>query len=133
MPNYAMIRDGQCVATGTLVTLPERTDIIERVAGVPSVGDVLEAGEWVTPPAPEPEPSTILTRLGFMDRFTTAELVAIYTEAKTNVETEIFLDKLRADDEIDTADVRTRDGVAQLVAAGLIDEGRADELLAPVA
>lgn len=83
-----------------------------------------------TPSAPTPR--TITTRLGFMGRFTTPELVAIYTAAKTSVELEIWLDKLRAAQEIDTADGRTVEGVVQLEAAGLIAQGRADAILEPV-
>ena len=131
MPNYALIQDNRCIATGTLKTLPNRPDMIERVNGVPRVGDVLENGEWVTPPAPAPTPSPILTRLAFMDRFTTAELVAIYTDAKTSVETEIWLDKVKAAEDINLSDPRTREALAMLDAGGLIGEGRADEISTP--
>lgn len=131
MPSYAIIKENRCIATGSLKTLPDRPDLIERVAGVPRVGDVLENGEWVTPPQPAPEPSPILTRLAFMDRFTTAELVAIYTEAKTSVEVEIWLDKVKAAENIDLTDPRTREALAMLEAGGLIGEGRADEISTP--
>ena len=95
------------------------------------MGQVLEGGAWVTPEQPAPTPSPVLTRLAFMDRFTTAELVAIYTDAKTNVETEIWLDKVKAAENIDLSDPRTRDALAMLEASGLIGEGRADEISTP--
>jgi len=82
-------------------------------------------------PLPAPTPSPVLTRLAFMDRFTTAELVAIYTAAKSDVETEIWLDKVKAAENIDLTDPRTREAVAMLEAGGLIGEGRADEILTP--
>lgn len=131
MPNYAIVKENRCVATGTLKQLPDRPDVIEQVNGVPTVGDVLESGEWVTPERPAPTPSPVLTRLAFMDRFTTAELVGIYTAAKTNVETEIWLDKVKAAEDINLTDPRTREAVAMLEAGGLIGQGRADEILTP--
>lgn len=76
------------------------------------------------------EPVTVITRLAFMEKFTTPELVAIYTEAKTAVELEVFLDKVKAADEVDLTDSRTREGVAVLASMGLIGEGRAVEILA---
>lgn len=82
------------------------------------------------PGTPAPE-STQMTRLAFMDRFTTAELVGIYTDAKTNVETEIWLDKVKAAENIDLTDPRTRDALAMLEAGGLIGEGRANEIATP--
>lgn len=84
-----------------------------------------------TGPEGVPKPSPILTRLAFMDKFTTAELVAIYTEAKTNVEVEIWLDKVKAAEDINLSDPRTRDALAMLEASGLIGEGRADEISTP--
>jgi hypothetical protein len=131
MPNYAMVRDNRCIATGTLKKLPDRTDIIEQVNGVPNVGDVLEAGEWVTPERTAPQPSATLTRLAFMGRFTTAELVAIYTAAKSDVRTEIWLDKVKAAEDINLIDPRIKEGLATLEAGGLIGEGRADEISTP--
>ena len=129
MPDYAIVKDNRCVATGTLSTLPERPDVIEREGGIPSVGDVLENGTWTTPPAPAPTPDPQMTRLAFMDQFTNAELVAIYTAAKSSVEIEIFLEKTRAAQDINLTDVRTREGVTSLEAAGLIGAGRAAEIL----
>jgi len=130
MPEYAVISGKKCVAVGRVSVLPIRSDIIERFGGVPGVGDILEMGVWIVPEAPEPEPVTIITRLAFMEKFTTTELVAIYTEAKTAVELEVFLDKVKAADEIDLTDSRTREGVAVLESMGLIGEGRAVEILA---
>jgi len=77
MPNYSIIKQNRCVATGTVKKLPDRDDIIERVNGVPNVGDVLENGVWVTPP-PELEPER--PRVGpveFKLLFTSAERLTL--------------------------------------------------------
>jgi hypothetical protein len=82
-------------------------------------------------PGPPPAPSTELTRLEFMDRFTNAELVDIYTAAKSDVQAQIWLDKVKTAQEINLADTRTREALAMLEAGGLIGEGRADEISTP--
>ncbi|MEC4767941.1 hypothetical protein LPL18_011455 [Halomonas sp. CUBES01] len=77
MLNYAIIKDNRCIATGALNTLPDRPDLIERINGVPQVGDVLENGEWVTASV-EPEPER--PRVGpveFKLLFTSAERLTL--------------------------------------------------------
>lgn len=85
----------------------------------------------VVEPELAPTPSPILTRLAFMDRFTTAELVGIYTAAKSDVETEIWLDKVKAAEDINLTDPRIKEALASLEAGGLIGAGRADEISTP--
>jgi hypothetical protein len=74
--------------------------------------------------APKP-----LTRLQFMSRFTDRELIAIYTAAKQSVEIEVYLDKIRAAQDIMLTDQRTGAGVQSLADAGLIEPGRVSEIL----
>jgi hypothetical protein len=72
----------------------------------------------------------LLTRLQFMDRFTDAELAGIYTAAKQSVPVEIWLEKFKLSTEIDLTDLRTIAGIEALEAGGLLDVGRAAEILA---
>lgn len=78
-------------------------------------------------PPPPPPP---LSRLDFMKRFTLTEMTAIYTAAKSNVLVEIMLDQLKIAEFINTADQRTAQGIQMLEQMGLIDAGRAAEILA---
>jgi hypothetical protein len=84
-------------------------------------------------PVPEvyPEaPTTKLSKLDYMNRFTEAELATIYTVAKANVAVEVWLEKFKLASDIDLADPRTIGGVQALEAAGLLSAGRAGEILA---
>jgi hypothetical protein len=72
----------------------------------------------------------ILTKLEYMMRFTDAELAAIYTAAKQSVQVEVWLEKFKLAQEINLADTQTIAGVQALESAGLLDAGRAAEILA---
>ena len=74
-------------------------------------------------------PRTI-TKLEYMNLFTEAELVAIYTAAKTSVLVEIWLDKFKLVSEVDLRDPTTAGGLQSMEAAGLIAAGRAAQILA---
>jgi hypothetical protein len=71
-----------------------------------------------------------LTKLAYMNRFTDAELAAIYTAAKSNVQVEVWLDKFKLAEEINLDDQTTIAGVQALEAAGLLAAGRSAEILA---
>ncbi|MDR4125580.1 hypothetical protein [Yanghanlia caeni] len=93
-------------------------------------------GSYAFPePAPEnaiaatPTPSTPLTKLAFMNRFTMEELAAIYTAAKTEVMVEVFMDKLKLAEYVDVTDPQTVAGLQSLAAAGLLSEARVQEIL----
>jgi hypothetical protein len=107
-----------------------RPDMIEiQSAGRDLLGMVYENGEFL--PGPGPEPRTVLTRLEFISRFSDAELAAIYTAAKKEIALEIYLDKLRAAQDVTITDARTVAGVEALAAAGLIKSGRVAAILQP--
>ena len=78
----------------------------------------------------EPSSPRVLTKLQFLNRFTNEELAAVYTAAKTNVLSEVFLDKLKLAQEISLDDPQTVGGLQSLVAAGLLSEARVQEVLA---
>ena len=79
-----------------------------------------------TPPA---EPTRVITKLAFMNRFTMDELAGIYTAAKTEVMVEVFLDKLKLAEEVNLADAQTIGGLQALAASGLLTEARVQEVL----
>ena len=73
---------------------------------------------------------TILTRLQFRNLFTTAEKVAIYTAAQTNMSIRVWLDDLTDTDQVDLSFPQTIQSVETLEAGGLIAPGRAAQILA---
>ena len=116
MANYVIRQNGEIVAYGNATQ-----DNFN--AGYP------EGFSWedYTPPA---VPVTVLSKLGYMNRFTDAELAAIYTAAKSVVQVEVWLEKFKLAEFIDLTDQRTIDGLNSLEAAGLLAAGRAAEILA---
>jgi hypothetical protein len=84
----------------------------------------------VIPAPPAPPRQSILSKLEYMDRFTDAELAGIYTAAKSVVQVEVWLEKFKLASEINLDDPRTIAGVQALEAAGLLNAGRAQEILA---
>lgn len=80
-------------------------------------------------PPPELPPTTIITKLAFRNRFTQAEKIALYTAAETNIPIRVYLDDVNAATFIDLSRSDTIIGVQQLEAAGLLTQGRANEIL----
>ena len=98
---------------------------IEYIMGVKHVNGVA-----VNPPAAAPTPPKVITKLAFMNLFTNAELVAIYTAAKSSVAIEVWIKKLEAAKDVTLSNQATIDGVKALEAAKLIGVGRAARILA---
>jgi len=88
-------------------------------------------GTDYTAPTPEPAPThrTRLTRLEFRNLFTQAEKQALYTAAQSSVDVQIYLDDVNAAQYIETTDASTVNGLGALVAAGILTQARADEIL----
>lgn len=78
----------------------------------------------------EPVIRTIVSKLEYMNRFSDSELELIYTAAKTNIQVEVWLEKFKLAQQIDLTDPRIRSGLLALESAGLIAQGRSDEILA---
>lgn len=93
---------------------------------------VKEEKQYWEPVAPEPAPSAprILTHLQYMNRFTQAELRSIYALAKTVIDMEIWLDKFRQATHINLDEQELIDGLASLVAAGVLAANRPAEIRA---
>ena len=71
----------------------------------------------------------ILTKLQFLQRFTTSERLGIFAAAKQSPEAEMWLEMFKLAEEIDLSDASTIEGVQMLEVAGIIATGRANEIL----
>ena len=74
--------------------------------------------------------SRVLTKTQYMNRFTDAELGAIYSTAKVVVNVQVWLERFNAATEIDLDSPNVIGGLQAMEAAGLIGAGRANEILA---
>lgn len=91
----------------------------------------------VEAPAPEAQPTSPrrLTKLAYMNRFTDIELGGIYAAAQVSPSVTVWLKKFEAatpeadGTAIDLDDPRTIAGLQALEQAGLIGQGRAEEIL----
>jgi len=72
----------------------------------------------------------LISKLDYLNRFTDAEVAAIYTAAKTDVMVEIWLEKFHLASEISLDDPKTIAGINFLEQSGLITTSRAAEILA---
>lgn len=70
-----------------------------------------------------------ISKLAYMERFTDAELTAIYGAAKVSLAVEVWMEKFKLADFIDLSDPRTLTGLQALESNGLIGPGRALEIL----
>lgn len=81
-------------------------------------------------PQASSDPDAGLTKLAFMLRFTDQELAGIYAAAKVSPLVEVWLEKMKlTTGNIFLSDPRTVAGVRAIEAAGLIAQGRAEEIL----
>ena len=90
-------------------------------------------GTQFNPPAPRPQPppSTQISPLQFIARFTAAETGAIAQAALSNAAMLMWLVQASAASYIDLADPRTKAGLDSLVAAGLLTASRETAILTP--
>jgi len=76
-----------------------------------------------------PLPSTSVTPLQYVERFTDTEQLAIVTATMTNPAIKLWYDKLMAASEVVFFDPRLSAGMDALVSAGLITQARSEEIL----
>ena len=113
-------------------TANPKADYYTPIADPPGPDWYYNGSAWVQYPPPPPPP---LTRLGFMSRFTDAELVGIEVARMTapDVTQRAMLAVLKeswmAATEVDVGDPRTQQGVGMLVQAGLLTAERAAQVL----
>jgi hypothetical protein len=109
-----------------------KKDYYTPIAPPPAPDYYYDGTQWVQYPPPPPPP---LTRLGFMSRFTDAELVGIEVARQSAPEVEVratltvLKESWMAATEVDVTDPRTQQGVALLVQMGLLTEERMHEIL----
>jgi hypothetical protein len=72
---------------------------------------------------------TVITPLQFINRFTDAEQLAIVTATMQSPVVKLWYDKLLAAQSVEFADPRVASGLDSLVAAGLLTQDRALEIL----
>lgn len=82
-----------------------------------------------TPPVRVVARSRKLSRLAYMNKFTSQELAALYTAAKNHIELEIWLDIFRQAQYVDLDDPKTAEGLQHLVSSNIITAQRAIEIL----
>jgi len=117
----------------TIEILDDDGNVINRIVASAQFAGKYYPGQWrqaIPPEENAPEPQPVLTRLAFRNRFSYAEKVAIYEAAASAAAVRVFLDDLRAAEEIQLDDAATIEGVRALEKAGLLAAGRADEILA---
>jgi len=98
--------------------------VITYKVGIKYIDGVVQ----VIPSSPLP-PATVITKLAFMNRFTDAELVAIYTASKSSVSIEVWIKKLESASDVTLTNAATIAGVNALEKAGFIVAGRAAIIL----
>jgi len=74
---------------------------------------------------------TRFTSLEYLDKFTKEEEDAIIIASDSNIEIKKFYFRLLAATFIDLEDPRTEAGIDALIAAGLLDESRKEQLMTP--
>lgn len=114
------------VATGN-----PKADYYTPIADPPGPNYYYDGTAWVAYPPPPPPP---LTRLGFMSRFTDAELVSIELARMSGDDVQratltVLKESWMAATEVDVTDSRTQQGVGLLVQVGLLTPERAAVIL----
>jgi hypothetical protein len=110
-----------------------KADYYTPIADPPGPDWYYDGSAWVQYPPPPPPP---LTRLGFMSRFTDAELIGIEVARMTAPDVTqratltVLKESWMAATEVDVTDPRTQQGVGLLVQAGLLTAERAAQVLA---
>ncbi len=111
-----------------------KAEYYQPIADPPGQDYYFDGTAWVQYPPPPPPP---LTRLGFLSRFTDAELVAIKLaefnapDPTQRAMLQVLKESWLAATEIDVTDPRTQQGVGMLVQAGLLTADRATAILSP--
>jgi hypothetical protein len=123
----------EALYAGWVATNNPKADYYTPIADPPGADYYYDGAQWVQYPPPPPPP---LTRLGFLSRFTDAELVGIELarqsapDATQRATLTVLKESWMAAGEVDVNDPRTQQGVGVLVQAGLLTAERAAVILA---
>jgi len=127
---YGIIEDNIVVQTLRGSYVPEAPYV-----EIPEEADVRDFwdGETLTKAEPLPPPvRTYFSRIEFRNRFTSAEKVALYTAAETDVMIKVFLDDLSAAEYVDVTDENTVASIEYIEQIGIISGERKSDILATV-
>lgn len=104
---------------------------VTSIFTVPRVGWLYSGNPPVfsTPPAPVPIPINTVTQYAVLQKFTNAELAAIYTALGTNVQLQVWFEEFNVAQIITLADPTFIAGINALETAQLIAVGRAAQIL----
>jgi hypothetical protein len=114
--------------------------IYEILNGAGEVINTIVAEEWfveqnysghyrLVGPEPQPYIPPIITKAAFRFRLTDPEYVGVLNAAKTDVEVAAWVETFNMVTQVNLDSQRTIDGVAVLVAKGLLTEARGQEIL----
>lgn len=81
------------------------------------------------PYVPAPSVATTVGSYDFINRFSAAEQQAIQTAAQSNWQLQIWMTQLAAVGSVDVTTAKIQSGVAALVAAGLVTQARAAQVM----
>lgn len=127
---YGIIEQNVITQTLQANYIPE-----EPYVEIPDEADVRDFWDGETLTKAEPLPPAVrthLSRIEFRNRFTSAEKVALYTAAETNVMIKVFLDDLSAAEYVDVTDEDTIAGIEYIEQIGIISGERKSDILATV-
>lgn len=93
--------------------------------------DVYENGTFTRyePPDPYEGLPPVITRFAMIDRFSDSEYSEIVLASKTDVEVQIWYDRLNATNAVNLSDPRTISGINSFVGKSLLTQVRADSIL----
>jgi hypothetical protein len=125
----------QKVYQGNVLCCYDELGNIIDLSGIGSI--VIDANppipSWVIEEPSQPAPgfsrSHIITKLEFLNRLTDEETAYVFEAAKTNILIEVWIKKFELAEEINLEDERLRGGLVGLEQAGILQPGRANEIL----
>lgn len=126
---YAQIADGRVVSVlESSKEMEDKPDHVIQIDGlnINLVNKLYVDGEFIDLPPP---PKTY-TRVQLIDQLGDS-YVSVVSGAKTDVETEVWLEKFRLTDFFDFANQNTVNNMQLLVTKGYITQSRLDEIMAP--
>ena len=80
---------------------------------------------------PPPPPVYDISKEEFRNRFTKEEKLALYAQAKVDIETQVFLDDLNSSSSINVQNEEIIDSINHLVSVSVIEQSRVEEILKP--
>lgn len=131
MKRYAQVSNGVVVAITFANEMPETEFIIDVTEVTAELGWLYSDGGFSEPTPSAQAQNMKMTKLGFKQRFTQPERIAIRQAAASNPVVFDFQDLLDSATYIDISRQDTIDAINQLEQFGLIGEGRAEEILSP--